>query len=365
MPYLLLRFPQLPRRMLTIERILPMFNFFFGLFSSDMAIDLGTANTLVYVRGRGVILSEPSVVAVKRDIRRGSRIVAVGTDAKKMLGRTPDNIEAIRPMKDGVIADFEVTEAMLKHFIFKIHQRRFLVKPRIVICIPSGSTQVEMRAVRDAAKSAGAREVYLVQEPIAAAVGANLPITEPRSSMIVDIGGGTTEVAVISMSDIVYSKSLRVAGDKIDQAVISYLKRKYNLLIGERTAELVKMTIASACPEREETILEVKGRDLLAGIPKIVALRSNEVVEAISVPVQAILETIKTALEQTPPELAADIVDNGIVLTGGGSLLKNLDWLIRRETGLPVAVADDPLSTVVLGSGRMIEDHGLRNLLMT
>jgi rod shape-determining protein MreB len=342
-----------------------MFNFFFGLFSSDMSIDLGTANTLVYVRGRGVILSEPSVVAVKRDIRRGSRIVAVGTDAKKMLGRTPDNIEAIRPMKDGVIADFEVTEAMLKHFIFKIHQRRFLVKPRIVICIPSGSTQVEMRAVRDAAKSAGAREVYLVQEPIAAAVGANLPITEPRSSMIVDIGGGTTEVAVISMSDIVYSKSLRVAGDKIDQAVISYLKRKYNLLIGERTAELVKMTIASACPEREETILEVKGRDLLAGIPKIVALRSNEVVEAISVPVQAILETIKTALEQTPPELAADIVDNGIVLTGGGSLLKNLDWLIRRETGLPVAVADDPLSTVVLGSGRMIEDHGLRNLLMT
>jgi rod shape-determining protein MreB and related proteins len=342
-----------------------MFDSIFGLFSSDMAIDLGTANTLVYVKGRGVILSEPSVVAVKRDLRRGSRIVAVGTDAKKMLGRTPDNIEAIRPMKDGVIADFEVTEAMLKHFIFKIHQRRFLVKPRIVICIPSGSTQVEMRAVRDAAKSAGAREVYLVQEPIAAAVGANLPITEPRSSMIVDIGGGTTEVAVISMSDIVYSKSLRVAGDKIDLAIIGFLKRKYNLLIGERTAELVKMTIASACPESEESILEVKGRDLLAGIPKIVALRSNEVVEAISGPVQAILETVKTALEQTPPELAADIVDNGIVLTGGGSLLKNLDWLIRRETGLPVAVADDPLSTVVLGSGRMIEDRGLRNLLMT
>ncbi len=329
-----------------------------------MAIDLGTANTLVYVRGRGVILSEPSVVAVKRDLRRGSRIVAVGTDAKKMLGRTPDSIEAIRPMKDGVIADFEVTEVMLKHFIFKIHHRRFLVKPRIVICIPSGSTQVEMRAVRDAAKSAGAREVYLVQEPIAAAVGANLPITEPRSSMIVDIGGGTTEVAVISMSDIVYSISLRVAGDKIDQAIIGYLKRKYNLLIGERTAELVKMTIASACPEKEESMLEVKGRDLIAGIPKIVALRSNEVAEAISGPVHAIMETIKTALEQTPPELAADIVDNGIVLTGGGSLLKNLDWLIRRETSLPVVLAEDPLSTVVLGSGRMIEDDALRGLLM-
>jgi len=329
-----------------------------------MAIDLGTANTLVYVRGRGVILSEPSVVAVKRDLRRGSRIVAVGTDAKKMMGRTPDSIEAIRPMKVGVIADFEVTEVMLKHFIFKIHHRRFLVKPRIVICIPSGSTQVEMRAVRDAAKSAGAREVYLVQEPIAAAVGANLPITEPRSSMIVDIGGGTTEVAVISMSDIVYSISLRVAGDKIDQAIIGYLKRKYNLLIGERTAELVKMTIASACPEKEESMLEVKGRDLIAGIPKIVALRSNEVAEAISGPVHAIMETIKTALEQTPPELAADIVDNGIVLTGGGSLLKNLDWLIRRETSLPVVLAEDPLSTVVLGSGRMIEDDALRGLLM-
>jgi rod shape-determining protein MreB len=327
-----------------------------GVFSNDMAIDLGTANTLVYVRGKGVILSEPSVVAVKKDLRRGPRIVAVGTDAKKMLGRTPDNIEAIRPMKDGVIADFEVTEAMLKHFIIRIHRRRFLVKPRIVICIPSGITQVEMRAVRDAAKSAGARAVYLVQEPIAAAVGANLPITEPRSSMIVDIGGGTTEVAVIAMSDIVYSKSLRMAGDKIDAAIVRYIKQKYSLLIGERTAEMVKMAIGSAVQEKEDLHLEVKGRDLIAGIPKIVALRSGEVTEAISEPVQAIMETIKNALEHAPPELAADIVDNGIVLTGGGSLLRNIDELIRRETGLPVVLADDPLSTVVVGSGRIFDN---------
>ncbi len=326
-----------------------------GFFSNDMAIDLGTANTLVYVRGKGVILSEPSVVAVKTDLKRGPRIVAVGTDAKKMLGRTPDNMQAIRPMKDGVIADFEVTEAMLKHFIFKIHHRRFLVKPRIIICMPSGSTQVEMRAVREAAKSAGAREVYLIEEPLAAAIGANLPITEPTSSMIVDIGGGTTEVAVISMSDIVYSKSLRVAGDKIDNAIIRYVKQRYSLLIGERTAENIKMMIGSACAEPEESIIEVKGRDLIGGVPKVVALRSGEVTEAIAEPVRAILETIKTALEQTPPELAADIVDNGIVLTGGGSLLKNLDEVIRRETSLPVIVADDPLCTVVVGSGIVFE----------
>ena len=338
-----------------------LFDALTGFFSNDMAIDLGTANTLVYVRGRGVILSEPSVVAVKTDLRRGPRIVAVGTDAKKMLGRTPDNIKAIRPMKDGVIADFEVTEAMLKHFIFKIHRRRHLVKPRIVVCIPSGITQVEIRAVREAAKSAGAREVYLIEEPIAAAIGANLPITEPTSSMIVDIGGGTTEVAVISMSDIVYSKSLRVAGDKIDNAIIRYIKQKYSLLIGERTSEMIKMMIGSACHESEEDeeIIEVKGRDLIAGIPKIIGLRSGEVVEAIAEPIRAIVETIKTALEQTPPELAADIVDNGIVLTGGGSLLKNLDELIRRETGLPVIVADDPLSTVVVGSGLVFEHFDL------
>jgi len=326
-----------------------------GFFSNDMAIDLGTANTLVYVRGRGVILSEPSVVAVKIDLKRGPRIVAVGTDAKKMLGRTPDNMQAIRPMKDGVIADFEVTEAMLKHFIFKIHHRRFLVKPRIIICMPSGSTQVEMRAVREAAKSAGAREVFLIEEPLAAAIGANLPITEPTSSMIVDIGGGTTEVAVISMSDIVYSKSLRVAGDRIDNAIIRYVKQRYSLLIGERTAENIKMMIGSACYEPEDSIIEVKGRDLIGGVPKVVALRSSEVTEAIAEPIRAILETIKTALEQTPPELAADIVDNGIVLTGGGSLLKNLDEVIRRETSLPVIVADDPLSTVVVGSGIVFE----------
>jgi rod shape-determining protein MreB len=330
-----------------------------GIFSNDMAIDLGTANTLVYVRGKGVILSEPSVVAVKTDLRRGPRIVAVGRDAKKMLGRTPDNIRAIRPMKDGVIADFEVTEVMLKHFIFKIHHRRFLVKPRIIVCVPSGITQVEMRAVRDAAKSAGAREVYLVEEPIAAAIGARLPITEPTSSMIVDIGGGTTEVAIISMSDIVYSKSLRVAGDKIDSAIIRYVKQKYSLLIGERTAEMIKMIIGSAGPSQEEAVIEVKGRDLIAGIPKVIALQSHEVTEAIAEPVRAILETIKNALEQTPPELASDIVDRGIVLTGGGSLLKNLDQVISRETGLPVVVADDPLSTVVVGSGIIFENFSV------
>jgi rod shape-determining protein MreB len=331
------------------------FGSLFGIFSNDMAIDLGTANTLVYVRGQGVILSEPSVVAVKIDLKRGPRIVAVGADAKKMLGRTPDNIKAIRPMKDGVIADFEVTEAMLKHFIFKIHRRRFLVKPRIVVCIPSGITQVEMRAVQEAAESAGAREVYLVEEPIAAALGAHLPITEPTSSMIVDIGGGTSEVAVISMSDIVYAKSLRVAGDKIDNSIIRYVKQKYSLLIGERTGEMIKMMIGSACHEEHDSIIEVKGRDLIAGIPKVIALRSGEVTEAISEPVRSIVECIKTALEQTPPELAADIVDKGIVLTGGGSLLKNLDEVIRRETGLPVVVADDPLSTVVVGSGLVFE----------
>jgi rod shape-determining protein MreB and related proteins len=330
-----------------------------GFFSNDMAIDLGTANTLVYVRGMGVILSEPSVVAIKTDLKRGPRIVAVGTDAKKMLGRTPDNIKAIRPMKDGVIADFEVTEAMLKHFIFRIHRRRFLVKPRIVVCVPSGITQVEMRAVKEAAESAGARQVYLVEEPIAAAIGAHLPITEPTSSMIVDIGGGTTEVAVISMSDIVYSKSLRVAGDKIDNAIIRYVKQKYSLLIGERTSEMIKMMIGSACYEKEESFVEVKGRDLILGIPKVIALSSWEVTEAISEPVRAIVETVKTALELSPPELAADIVDKGIVLTGGGSLLKNLDVLIRRETSLPVVVADDPLSTVVVGSGIVFENFDL------
>jgi rod shape-determining protein MreB len=340
-------------------------NWLSGAFSNDMAIDLGTANTLVYVRGRGVILSEPSVVAIKMDLRRGPRIVAVGTDAKKMLGRTPDNIKAIRPMKDGVIADFEVTEAMLKHFIFKIHRRRFLVKPRIVVCVPAGVTQVEMRAVREASESAGARDVYLIEEPLAAAIGAGLPITQPTSNMIVDIGGGTTEVAVISMSDIVYAKSLRIAGDTIDGDIIRYVKQKHSLLIGERTAEMVKMLIASACQEKEETIIEVKGRDLIEGIPKVIELGSGEVTEAISGPVRAILETVKTALEQTPPELASDIVDRGIVLTGGGALLKNLDEVIRRETGLPVNIAEDPLSTVVRGSGIVFENFAVyRDVLM-
>lgn len=342
-----------------------MSNWLSAVLSNDMAIDLGTANTLVYVRGQGVILSEPSVVAIKMDLRRGPRIVAVGTDAKKMLGRTPDNIKAIRPMKDGVIADFEVTEAMLKHFIFKIHKRRFLVKPRIVVCVPAGVTQVEMRAVREASQSAGARDVYLIEEPLAAAIGANLPITEPVSNMIVDIGGGTTEVAVISMSDIVYAKSLRIAGDTIDSDIIRYVKQKHSLLIGERTAEMVKMLVASACPEKQETIIEVKGRDLIEGVPKVIALSSGEVTEAISGPVRAILETVKTALEQTPPELASDIVDRGIVLTGGGALLKNLDEVIRRETGLPVNIAEDPLSTVVRGSGIVFENFSVyKDVLM-
>jgi rod shape-determining protein MreB len=340
-------------------------DFFSGVLSNDMAIDLGTANTLVYVRGKGIILSEPSVVAVKTDMRRGPRIVAVGADAKKMLGRTPDNIQAIRPMKEGVIADFEVTEAMLKHFIVKIHKRRVLVKPRIVVCIPSGITQVEMRAVVDAAKSAGARQVYLIHEPIAAAVGAGLPINKPTSNMIVDIGGGTTEVAVISMSDIVFSRSLRVAGDKIDSAIIRYIKQKYSLLIGERTAEMIKMMIGSACQEKEESMIEVKGRDLIAGIPKVMAIRSGEMTDAISAPVREILDTVKDCLESTPPELASDIVDNGIVLTGGGSLLRNLDEVIRRETGLPVVVTEDPLSTVVLGSGKVFDNFSLmKNVLV-
>lgn len=333
-----------------------MLDFIFGLFSNDMAIDLGTANTKVYVKGKGIVLIEPSVVAVRRDSRGVRRVVAVGEEAKRMLGRTPEEIEAIRPMKDGVIADFEVTEIMLRHFITKVHNRSSLVRPRIIICVPSGCTPVEKRAVRESAQSAGAREVYVIEEPIAAAIGAGLPITEPTCNMIVDMGGGTTEVAVISLSGIVFAKSVRVAGDKMDQAIIQYIKRKYNLLIGESTSEQIKMTIASAYPLEEETTIEVKGRDLVAGIPKTLTIGSEEIRMAIAEPLNAIVETVKVVLEQTPPELAADIVDRGIVLTGGGAQLKNLDVLLREETELPVTVADNPLTTVVLGSGKALDD---------
>ena len=332
------------------------FNAFHGLFSNDLAIDLGTANTLVYVKGKGIVLSEPSVVAVRTDDRYKNKVLAVGTEAKRTLGRTPGNILAIRPMQDGVIADFEVTEAMLKHFIRKVNNHRTFVRPRIVVAVPSGITQVESRAVRESAKFAGAREVFLIPEPMAAAIGAGLPITEPTCNMVVDIGGGTTEVAVISLAGIVFCRSIRVAGDKMDRAIIQYIKRKYNLLIGERTAEAIKTMIGNAYPDPEhvETI-EVKGRDLVSGIPKILAIDSEEVRVAISEQVDAILETVKIALEQTPPELAADIVDRGIVLTGGGALLRNLDKLLREETSLPVTIADDPLSAVARGSGMALD----------
>jgi rod shape-determining protein MreB len=327
-----------------------------GWFSSDLAIDLGTANTLVYVRGKGIVLCEPSVVAVRKDERGANRVVAVGKDAKMMLGKTPGNITAIRPMKDGVIADFEVAEAMLRYFIRKVHNRRKLIRPRIIVCIPSGVTQVERRAVRESAESAGAREVYLIEEPMAAAIGAGLPITEPICNMVVDIGGGTTEVAVISLAGIVYSRSVRVGGDKMDLAILQHIKRKYNLLIGERTAESIKTTIGNAYPTAEVETMMIKGRDLVSGIPKTLEINSDEIRESIQEQVDSIVETIKIALEQTPPELSADIVDRGIVLTGGGALLKNLDHLLRLETGLPITITSDPLSTVVLGSGKALEE---------
>jgi rod shape-determining protein MreB len=326
-----------------------------GWFSNDLAIDLGTANTLVYVKGKGIVLSEPSVVAVRKDSRDRNRVLAVGREAKMMLGRTPGNIVAIRPMKDGVIADFEITEAMLRHFIRKVHNRRSLIRPRIIVCVPSGITPVEKRAVRESAESAGAREVYLIEEPMAAAIGAGLPITEPICNMVVDIGGGTTEVAVISLAGIVYSKSVRVGGDKMDEAILLYIKRNYNLAIGERTSEIIKTTIGNAYPGEMET-MDVKGRDLVTGIPKIIAINSDEVRQAIQEQIDTIVATVKTALEQTPPELAADIVDRGIYLTGGGALLKNLDVLLHQETGLPIKITEDPLATVVLGSGKALDN---------
>ncbi len=343
-----------------------LFDAILGMFSNDLAIDLGTANTLVYLKGKGIVVSEPSVVAVQKDSMGQRKVLAVGTDAKNMLGRTPGSIVAIRPMKDGVIADFDITEEMLRYFIRKIHNRKALVRPRIVICVPSGITQVEKRAVKESAESAGAREVYLIEEPMAAAIGAGLPITEASGNMIVDIGGGTTEVAVISLAGIVYAKSVRVGGDKMDEAIAQHLKRKYNLLIGERTSEEIKIQIGSAYPEGPSSPangkldrMEVKGRDLVSGIPKTLEIGAQEIREALSEPINAIVEAVRIALERTPPELAADIVDKGIVLAGGGALLRNLDQLLREETGLPVVIAEEPLSCVVLGSGKVLDELDL------
>ncbi len=335
-----------------------------GWFSNDLAIDLGTANTLVYVNGKGIVLSEPSVVAVRNNVRDRNRVMAVGREAKMMLGRTPGNIAAIRPMKDGVIADFEITEAMLRHFIRKVHNRRTLIRPRIIICVPSGITPVEKRAVRESAESAGAREVYLIEEPVAAAIGAGLPITEPICNMVVDIGGGTSEVAVISLAGIVYSISVRVGGDKMDEAILQYVKRTYNLLIGERTAEIIKTTIGNAFPGENES-MDVKGRDLISGVPKIVSINSEEVRQAIQEQIDSIVDAVKTALEQTPPELAADIVDRGIYLTGGGALLKGLQELLKQETSLPIKIAEDPLAAVALGAGRALDNlHILKEVMV-
>jgi rod shape-determining protein MreB len=333
-----------------------IFDWLYGLFSNDLAIDLGTATTLIYVKGKGIVSCEPSVVAVQRDSRGEQNVLAVGREAKDMLGRTPGNIVAIRPLRDGVIADFEITEAMLRFFIARAHNRRTLVKPRIIICVPFGITEVEKRAVKESAESAGAREVYLIEEPMAAAIGAGLPITEPSGNMVVDIGGGTTEVAVISLAGIVYSQSVRVGGDKMDESVMAYMKRKYTMAIGEQTAERIKITIGNAYPLEQQLTMEVKGRDMVAGVPKTVVVNSDEIREALAEPINQIVEAVLLALERTPPELAADIVDKGIVLTGGGALLKNMDALLREETGLPVMVADDPISAVVLGSGKTL-DH--------
>ncbi|MDX8390929.1 MAG: rod shape-determining protein [Mariprofundaceae bacterium] len=330
----------------------------FGLFSRDISIDLGTANTLIYVRGEGIVLNEPSVVAVHRGSHHkgGIKVLAVGADAKRMLGRTPDSIQAIRPLQDGVIADFIVTEEMLKQFIRKVHKRAWGIAPRIVICVPYGSTPVERRAIRESALSAGAREVYLIEEPMAAAIGSNLPVTEASGSMIVDIGGGTSEIAVISYGGIVYSRSVRVGGDKMDMAIINHLRRKYSLLVGAATAEQIKIRIGSAFPQGQRAEMVVKGRDLINAIPKSLTLDDSEVMEALTEPVNSIIEGVKICLECTPPELSADIVDKGIVLTGGGALLMGLDQLFREEFGLPVSIAENPLDCVVIGSGRVLEE---------
>jgi rod shape-determining protein MreB len=326
-----------------------------GLLSADMAIDLGTANTLVYVKGRGIVLNEPSVVAIA-SVRGKKQVLAVGDEAKMMLGRTPGNIQAIRPLRDGVIADFEVAEEMIKHFIRKVHNRRSFASPQIIVCVPSGSTAVERRAIQESAESAGARRVFLIEEPMAAAIGAGLPVTEPTGSMVVDIGGGTTEVGVISLGGMVYSGSVRVGGDKFDEAIVNYIRRNYGMLIGETTAEMIKKTIGSAFPGSEVKEMEVKGRNLAEGIPRSFTVSSNEILEALTDPLNSIVSAVKSALERTPPELGADIAERGMVLTGGGALLRDVDRLLMEETGLPVIVADDPLTCVVRGCGRALEN---------
>jgi rod shape-determining protein MreB len=334
-----------------------MFPKLFGFMSADMAIDLGTANTLVYVKDQGIVLNEPSVVAISMSAGK-KHVLAVGNEAKLMLGRTPGNITATRPLRDGVIADFEVTEAMIKHFIRKVHNRRSFVSPKMIICVPSGSTAVEQRAIQESAESAGASQVVLIEEPMAAAIGAGLPVTEPSGSMVVDIGGGTTEVAVISLGGIVYAKSVRVGGDKMDEAIIAYIRRVHNLLIGESTAERIKKEVGSACApaDGEGRQMHIKGRDLMNGVPKEIIITERQVAESLAEPVGQIIEGVKVALEHTAPELAADIVDKGIVMTGGGALLSNLDYVLRHATGLPVTIADDPLSCVVLGTGHALEE---------
>ncbi|CAK7193404.1 Cell shape-determining protein MreB [Commensalibacter sp. Nvir] len=345
-----------------------MFSRLFGFMSADMAIDLGTANTLVYVKGRGIVLNEPSVVAIA-DVRGKKQVLAVGEEAKNMVGRTPGNITAIRPMRDGVIADFEVAEEMIKHFIHKVHNRRMFASPQIVICVPSGSTAVERRAIQESAEGAGARRVQLIEEPMAAAIGAGLPVTEPSGSMIVDIGGGTTEVAVISLGGIVYARSVRVGGDRMDDAIIAYIRRNHNLLIGESSAERIKMELGAAIagPSGDGGLWrEVKGRDLMNGVPREVKVSQEQIADSLAEPVSQIVEAVSVALENTPPELAADIVDKGIMLTGGGSLLVRLDDVLRQATGLPVIVAENPLDCVVLGTGRALEEmKRLRNVLTT
>ncbi|MBN1587808.1 MAG: rod shape-determining protein [Candidatus Omnitrophica bacterium] len=324
-----------------------------GLFSSDMGIDLGTANTLVYVNGKGIVLCEPSVVAVEKGT---SRVLKVGEEAKRMVGRTPGNIVAIRPLRDGVIADFEITQSMLRYFINKVHDRRVFVRPRIAIAIPSGITEVEKRAVKDSAEQAGAREVFLIEEPIAAAIGVGLPISDPAGNMVIDIGGGTTEIAVISLGGIVFAKSIRIGGDEMDQAIIDHMKKTYNLMIGERTAEEIKINIGSAYALEEEYSMEVRGRDLVSGLPKMVTVTSEEIREALAEPISAILEASRITLERTPPELSADLIERGIIMAGGGSLLRGIDQLISEETGLPVHVADDPLTAVALGTGKVLNE---------
>ncbi|MCX7848494.1 MAG: rod shape-determining protein [bacterium] len=340
----------------TLSSLLQPFINLIGLFSRDIGIDLGTANTVLYVRGEGIVLNEPSIVAIRHDTHE---VLAVGNEAKRMLGRTPGTIDAIRPMKDGVIADFDITESMLRYFIRKVHDRRTLISPRIVIAVPAGITEVERRAVKDSAERAGARKVYCIEEPMAAAIGCGLPIHEPAGNMIIDIGGGTTEVAIMSLSGIVFSRSVRIGGDELDEAIVQYMKRVYNLMIGERTAEEIKIAIGSAYPLEQELTLEIRGRDLGAGLPKTVVVTSQEIRQAMSDPIEAIVGAVRYALERCPPELSADLIDRGIVLCGGGALLRGIDKLLEEETGLAVNVADDPLAAVALGTGRIIEDEDL------